>query len=67
LHNNTSAGQLRTWKEKYFKLTPPGEGFEMMLLISESRGTWTVMFNGGHTSEMTEESIRSLTRLISDA
>ena len=46
-----AAGQLRTWKQKYFTHTPPTSGYEFFMLIEpfleNSVKKWHVMFCGG--------------------
>ena len=61
------AGQLRTWKDQYFKLTRPSEGYEMFLVISQTPKGWNVMYNGGALIEMTQDSIEDLTKVLSNA
>jgi len=59
------AGQLRTWGERYFQLTPPNEGFEYFIVLWKSGDVkWVVRFRGGKIEEMREDVIRSLTVIL---
>jgi hypothetical protein len=59
------AGQLRTWGERYFQLTPPNEGFEYFIVLWECGvGRWTVRFRGGKIEEMREDVIAGLTVIL---
>ena len=61
-----AAGQLRTWKQKYFTHTPPTSGYEFFMLIEpfleNSVKKWHVMFCGGSLVVMSEDSILNLSR-----
>lgn len=63
-----AAGQLRTWKQKYFTHTPPTSGYEFFMLIEpffeKSEKKWHVMFCGGALVGMSEESILNLSRCM---
>ena len=58
-------GQIRTWKSRYFQLTPPNEGWEYFLvLFKEENGKWMVRFPSGKNELMLETSILDLTDVL---
>jgi hypothetical protein len=60
-----SAGQIRTWKSRYFQLTPPNEGWEYFLVLNkEGDGKWTVRFAAGKNESMLETTIEDLTDVL---
>jgi len=59
------AGQIRTWKSRYFQLTPPTEGWEVFLVMcKDGDNKWLVRFAAGENQSMLETTIQDLTDVL---
>jgi len=62
-----SAGQIRTWKSRYFRLTPPNDGWEYFLVLNkEEDDRWVVRFAAGKNELMLETTIMDLTDVMAE-
>jgi hypothetical protein len=65
MNEPVEAGQLRTWKSRYFRHTPPTEGWEYFLVLQrEGDDKWLVRFATEKNEVMSEAAIQDLTDVL---